>query len=176
MLSVQVRLFEPKNFEYCSIGRAKDLDALIHIFPFFIRHDYWAFYSKSYSRSGVIGNIPTSKLGVCGSNPQSNLVPWLTYAALAHLGRASHCQCEGDGIMARMLLQRGVVDTLIYPLGGLKPCMDAMCTLRKHQTRGEAIIRRRDGSLEIQIVKAGVLRSDTAEWTQSSSFRIIGFG
>lgn len=56
---------------------------------------------------------------------------------------------------------RGVVDTLIYPLGGLKPCMDAMRTLRKRQTRGEAIIRRRDGSLEIQIVKAGVLRSDT---------------
>ena len=46
---------------------------------------------------------------------------------------------------------------------GLKPCMAAMCTLRKHQTRGEAIIRRRDGSLEIQIVKAGVLRSDTSE-------------
>ena len=45
--------------------------------------------------------------------------------------------------MARMLLQRGVVDTLIYPLGGLKPCMDAMRTLRKRQTRGEAIIRRR---------------------------------
>jgi hypothetical protein len=41
------------------------------------------------------------------------------------------------------LLQRGVVDTLIYPLGGLKPCMDAMRTLRKRQTRGEAIIRRR---------------------------------
>lgn len=38
--------------------------------------------------------------------------------------------------MARMLLQRGVVDTLIYPLGGLKPCMDAMRTLRKRQTRG----------------------------------------
>ena len=55
----------------------------------------------------------------------------------------------------------GVVDTINYPLGGLKPCMDAMCTLRKHQTRGEAIIRRRDGSLEIQIVKAGVLQSDT---------------
>jgi hypothetical protein len=36
-----------------------------------------------------------------------------------------------------------VVDTLIYPLGGLKPCMDAMRTLRKRQTRGEAIIRRR---------------------------------
>ena len=39
--------------------------------------------------------------------------------------------------------------------------MDAMCTLRKHQTRGEAIIRGRYGSLETQIVKAGVLRSDT---------------
>jgi hypothetical protein len=28
-------------------------------------------------------------------------------------------------------------------VGGLKPCMDAMRTLRKRQTRGEAIIRRR---------------------------------
>ena len=38
-----------------------------------------------------------------------------------------------------MLLQRGVVDTLIYPLGGLKPCMDAMRTLRKRQTRGRRL-------------------------------------
>ena len=37
------------------------------------------------------------------------------------------------------LLQRGVVDTLIYPLGGLKPCMDAMRTLRKRQTRGRRL-------------------------------------
>ena len=46
-------------------------------------------------------------------------------------------------------------------LGGLKPCMDAMRTLKKRQTRGEAIIRRHDGSLKVETVKAGVLRSDT---------------
>ncbi len=62
--------------------------------------------------------------------------------------------------MARMLLQRGVVDTLIYPLGGLKPCMDAMRTLRKRQTRGEAIIRRRTEPFKSE-VKAGVLQFDT---------------
>ena len=45
-------------------------------------------------------------------------------------------------------------------LGGLKPCMDAMRTLRKRQTRGEAIIRRRGGSLEIQIAKSSVQCSD----------------
>ena len=63
--------------------------------------------------------------------------------------------------MARMLLHCGVVDTLNNPLGGLKPCMDAMRTLRKRQTRGEAVIEGRDGSLEIQIVKSGVLRFNT---------------
>ena len=42
--------------------------------------------------------------------------------------------------MARMLLHCGVVDTLNYPLGGLKPCMSAMRTLRKRQTRGAAVI------------------------------------
>ena len=41
---------------------------------------------------------------------------------------------------SRILLHSGVVDTINYPLGGLKPCMDAMRTLRKRQTRGEAII------------------------------------
>ena len=56
--------------------------------------------------------------------------------------------------------QSGVVDTIIYPLGGLKPCMDAMRTLRKRQTRGEAIIRRRTESIKNE-VKAGVLQSDT---------------
>ena len=36
-----------------------------------------------------------------------------------------------------------------------------MRTLKKRQTRGEAIIRRHDGSLKVETVKAGVLRSDT---------------
>ena len=39
--------------------------------------------------------------------------------------------------------------------------MDAMRALRKRQTRGEAIIRRRGGSSEIRIAKGGVLHSDT---------------
>ena len=45
--------------------------------------------------------------------------------------------------MARMLLHSEVVDTINYPLGGLKPCMSAMRTLRKRQTRGEAVIEGR---------------------------------
>ena len=49
---------------------------------------------------------------------------------------------------------------LLKALGGLKPCMDAMCALRKHQTRGEAVIRCRGGSLEIQIAKSSVQCSD----------------
>ena len=61
------------------------------------------------------------------------------------------------------LLQCGVVDTLNNPPGGLKPCMDAMRTLRKRQTRGEAIIRRRQviSGWETRVGKAGVLQSDT---------------
>ena len=58
------------------------------------------------------------------------------------------------------LLQRGVVDTLIYPLGGLKPCMVAMRTLRKRQTRGEAVIEGRTESFKNK-VKSGVLLFDT---------------
>jgi hypothetical protein len=45
--------------------------------------------------------------------------------------------------------------------------MDAMRTLRKRQTRGEAIIKRRGGSLETQIAKA------SAQWFDTVTLSIV---
>ena len=42
--------------------------------------------------------------------------------------------------------------------------MAAASPNKNEKTRGEAIIRRRGGSLEIQIAKVGVLQSDTVFW------------
>ena len=39
------------------------------------------------------------------------------------------------------------------------------------KTRGEAIIKRRDGSLEIQIVKVGVLQFDTVTLSIVNRYR-----